>query len=57
VPRELALHLERSLKLTPQTAEPHRVVAFVLVDVGAKLEIVSQLMYLPRCCCGDYFCQ
>jgi hypothetical protein len=57
VSRELALHFERSLKLTPQTAEPHRVVAFVLVDVGAKLEIVSQLMYLPRCCCGDYFCQ
>jgi hypothetical protein len=57
VPRELALDLERRLKLEPQTPEPHRVVAFVLVDVGAQVEIVSELLYLPRSCCGDAFCQ
>jgi hypothetical protein len=57
VSHRLALHLERTLKLQAETATPHRVVAFVLVDVGAELEIVSQLRYRPRSCCGADFCQ
>ncbi|MEM9554127.1 MAG: hypothetical protein AAGC60_07700 [Acidobacteriota bacterium] len=56
VPHELALHIERSLSLEAASDEQHRVIVFALLEVGQTLELEAAIPYLPKCCCGAYFC-
>jgi hypothetical protein len=52
---QLLRQIENVLQLEP-SPEHHRVVAFVLLSIGATIELESYLAYLPRCCCGTEFC-
>ncbi|MEM9554128.1 MAG: hypothetical protein AAGC60_07705 [Acidobacteriota bacterium] len=56
VPHELALEIERSLRLESATNEEHRVIAFALLSVGESLQLEAVVPYLPKCCCGSGFC-
>lgn len=56
VDETLRARIREQLSLSYRDDREHRVVAFAVIEVGEKVEIVRSMRYLPKCCCGGEFC-